>query len=74
VKVPINDFDVIDLEAPVLPAYEATIGNTVYWLVWRKHCREWHRHGPTEGHRLAHCKDSCSPYWEHGYNPMPKAL
>jgi hypothetical protein len=39
-----------------------------YWLVWCKYCRKWHRHGPAEGHREAHCNDSESPYWSTGYN------
>ena len=67
-KVPINEFDVIDLDAPVLPAYERIVNGSACWLVWCMHCREWHEHGPTEGHREAHCKDSSSPYWKHGYN------
>ena len=66
-KVPISDTAVIDLDAPVLPAYKARIG-TVRWLVWCKHCQVWHQHGPAEGHREAHCNDSASPYWRTGYN------
>ena len=30
--------------------------------------REWHDHGPAEGHREAHCPDQGSPYWKTGYN------
>ena len=67
-KVPISDFSVIDLDAPVLPAYEAVVNGSTYWVVWCRHCRKWHRHGPAEGHREAHCQDSSSPYWKHGYN------
>jgi hypothetical protein len=67
-KIPINECAVIDLGAPVLPAYEAVVGRTVCWLVWCEHCREWHEHGPAEGHREAHCQDSSSPYWTTGYN------
>lgn len=67
-KVPIDDFAVIDLDAPVLPAYDARIGGVVRWMVWCEHCRNWHRHGAAEGHREAHCQDSNSPYWRQGYN------
>ena len=67
-KVPIDKHAVLNLEAPVLPAYEATIGGAIRWVAWCKHCRTWHKHGPAEGHREAHCQDSSSPYWKHGYN------
>ena len=67
-KVPISEFNLIDLDAPVLPAYEAEIGGSTHWLVWCKHCNKWHRHGAAEGHREAHCNDSSSPYWKTGYN------
>jgi hypothetical protein len=67
-KVPISDHDRIDLDTPVLPAYEAVIKGVTRWLVWCKHCRIWHRHGAAEGHREAHCQDSSSPYWKSGYN------
>ena len=67
-KVPISDYAVIALDAPVLPAYECFVSGSVYWLVWCKHCRYWHRHGPAEGHREAHCNDPASPYWWVGYN------
>ena len=67
-KVPISDFALLDLDAPVLPAYEAVIEDVTYWLVWCKHCRKWHRHGAAEGHREAHCQDSASGYWKCGYN------
>lgn len=56
------------LTAPTLPAYSKAINHSVYWLVWCKHCEVWHRHGPAEGHREAHCKDELSPYWKSGYN------
>ena len=58
----------IDLDAPVLPAYEASVSGSVYCLVWCDHCGTYHRHGPAEGHREAHCNDPESPYWRHGYN------
>jgi hypothetical protein len=67
-KVPISDHALIDLDAPVLPAYEAVIKGSVRWLVWCKHCGEWHRHGPAEGHREAHCNNSISKYLRTGYN------
>ena len=67
-KVPISDYAVLDLEAPVRPAYECSISGSVYWLVWCRYCGKWHRHGPAEGHREAHCNDSESPYWRVGYN------
>jgi hypothetical protein len=67
-KVPISEFDVIDLDAPVLSAYEVVVNGAVRWIVWCKHCMDWHNHGPAEGHREAHCQDSRSPYWKQGYN------
>jgi hypothetical protein len=67
-KVPISEFDLIDLDAPVLPAYEAVIGGCIHWLVWCRYCNQWHRHGAAEGHREAHCNDSSSPYWKMWYN------
>ena len=67
-KVPISEFAVIDLEAPVLSAYEVVIDGVTHWVVWCVHCGEWHKHGPAEGHREAHCQDSRSPYWKLGYN------
>ncbi len=67
-KVPINESAVIDLEAPVLPAYEVLRKGRTCWVVWCKYCQEWHRHAPVEGHREAHCPDSQSPYWRTGYN------
>jgi hypothetical protein len=67
-KVPIDDYACIDLDAPVLPAYEAFVSGSVYWLVWCDHCSKHHRHGPAEGHREAHCNDPASPYYWTGYN------
>ncbi len=54
-KVPINQCSAIDLDAPVLPAYEVVTKGVTRWLVWCKHCRVWHRHGPGKGQREAHC-------------------
>lgn len=67
-KVPIDEVAVIDTEAPVLSAYETKICGVTYWLVWCCHCEKWHRHGPAEGHREAHCQEWTSPYWKTGYN------
>jgi hypothetical protein len=53
-KVPIDDYACIDLDAPVLPAYETVSTGSVRWLVWCDHCDAYHRHGPAEGHREAH--------------------
>jgi hypothetical protein len=48
-KVPIDEYACIDLDAPVLPSYEAFVSGSVYWLVWcnqahaaagRRWCRE----------------------------------
>ena len=56
------NFGLLNLDAPTLPANES-IGDygTTRWLVWCKHCNDWHVHGPMEGHREAHCHDSASP-------------
>ena len=67
-KVPIDDYACLDLDARTLPAYETIINASTYWLVWCDHCRTYHRHGPAEGHREAHCNDPTSPYWKTGYN------
>ena len=67
-KVPIDDYACIDLDAPVLPAYEAFVSGSIYWLVWCEHCGTYHRHGPAEGHREAHCNDPASP-WGFGREP-----
>ena len=67
-KVPISETALIDLDAPVLAAYEAVIKGVTRYLVWCKFCKKWHRHGAAEGHREAHCNDSESGYWKQGYN------
>jgi hypothetical protein len=43
-KVPISDYALIDLGAPVLPAYEAVIEGVTHWVVWCKFCNKWHWH------------------------------
>jgi hypothetical protein len=68
VKISIDDVAVLDLDAPVLSAYEAKYRGVVRWFAWCKHRRERHDHGPTEGHWEAHCRDPSSPYWKSGYN------
>jgi hypothetical protein len=45
-KVPVNETALLDLDASVLPAYEAVISGATGWLVWCRHCSRWHRHGP----------------------------
>ena len=65
-KVPIDDYACINLDAPVLPAFEAFISSSVCRLVWCDHCGKHHRHEPAEGHREAHCNDPASPYWRNG--------
>ena len=67
-KVPIDDYACLNLDAPTLSAYSATVDGSTYWLVWCEYCGLWHKHGPAEGHREAHCVDSDSPYWKNGYN------
>ncbi len=54
-------------DLPKLDAFETFVDGSRYWLVWCEHCRAWHRHGPAEGHRVAHCLDAASPYWTSGY-------
>jgi len=61
-------YDVIDIEAPVLGAFEAKYRGVVRWFVWCQHCQIWHDHGPAEGHREAHCQEWTSPYWKNGHN------
>ena len=55
-------------DAPFLPAYSRILDGSVYWVVWCKHCDTWHRHGPADGHREAHCQAEDSPYFRNGYN------
>jgi hypothetical protein len=42
-KLPITDYTLIDVDAPVLPAYEAFVDGSRYWLVWCRYCRNPHR-------------------------------
>jgi hypothetical protein len=48
-KVPISEYAVVDLDAPVLPAYEKIVGGVTKWVVWCKHSQKWHSHGAAEG-------------------------
>jgi hypothetical protein len=67
-KVPISDYQLIDLEAPTLPAYSRKgAGGSLRWLVWCRHCHIWHYHGAGDGHREAHCEEP-TPYLQSGYN------
>lgn len=57
----------MEADLPILDAYEAFLDGSRYWLVRCEYCRTWHRHGPAEGHREAHCIDPNSPYYKRGY-------
>lgn len=65
-KIPTTEGHVIDVEAPVLSAYVVSHKNVVRWWVWCGECRDWHTHGPGEGHREAPCADG--KYARSGYN------
>lgn len=68
VKVPILHNQVLDLDAPVLPAYRVNLKGSDRFAVWCKYCRAWHFHGPADGHREAHCSEVTSQYRRTGYN------
>ena len=42
---------------------------------WCPFCKRWHLHGYRKGHRVAHCHDTASPFYETGYivEPYTKA-
>ena len=67
-RVPIDDYSFIDLDAPTLPAEEVVQKRVRRWRVSCRHCEAWNVHGPREGHREAHCNDPASPYYRTGYN------
>lgn len=67
-KIATNDGFLIDLDAPVIAAYEVRYMRTTRWFVWCTECRDWHTHGPGEGHREAHCCEPTSKYSSTGYN------
>lgn len=46
-------------EIPKLPAIKLHGGG---YKVWCKFCRRWHFHGQLLGVKVAHCRDSASPY------------
>jgi hypothetical protein len=48
-KVPIDGYDCIDLDAPTLPAVSAVRNGRLRWEVWCKHCNAWHQHGRGRG-------------------------
>ena len=63
-------FSSVESIPPELPAYD-TDRNLI---VWCSHCRHWHAHGrghnggnEGNGHRVAHCFKSASPYHRTGY-------
>lgn len=68
-KLLISEFAWLDLDAPTLPAIECFSLKTraSAWLVFCKYCGVYHRHGPQEGHREAHCP-SGEGYSATGYN------
>lgn len=66
-KIPITDGFVIDVTAPVVAAYAVRYMGTERWFVWCEACRDWHIHGPGEGHREAHCSGE-TRYTRTGYN------
>lgn len=68
-QVPIDEYAVIDLDAPVVAAYEhRPKGGAVRFAFHCRHCDALHSHGAGEGHREAHCTNSASPFHATGYN------
>lgn len=53
--------------APELPAYRITAGSQARLIVFCEACRDYHFHGNGDGHRVAHCHISSSPYRQTGY-------
>lgn len=37
------------------------------WEFWCPFCSRYHTHGAEPGHRVAHCGDESSPFYEKGY-------
>ena len=66
--IPIDANHVINLDAPVVSAYEVEVSDVPHWIVWCKHCGVWHQHSAGAGLRQAHCVNEHSPYLRHGYN------
>ena len=42
-------------------------GGVRTWRFWCQYCRRYHTHGAMPGHRVAHCSDERSPFYERGY-------
>lgn len=73
---PIPGFTLPDQpDAPYLDAFIDECGKA---CIWCRYCKEWHHHGPYNGHRIAHCSHPHfdmetgewfeSPYTATGYN------
>lgn len=60
--------DVLDPDAPTIPAYETVHRGSTVWRVLCRYCNKWHEQGAAEGHRIAHCSQATSPYHRSGYN------
>jgi hypothetical protein len=69
-KIVINEYPpyFLNLDAPNVGAAAVRVNGYEQWRFWCSHCLDWHYHGPGEGHRLAHCWVSTSPYLMTGYN------
>lgn len=68
-KLPIDQYAAIDLDAPVVAAYEhRTKGGAVRFVFHCPHCDALHSHGAGEGNREGHCTNPASPYHATGYN------
>jgi len=59
-----------DSQIPRLPAYPREDGPGL--RAWCDHCRRWHLHGDSYGHRAAHCV-GVTPYSRTGYFLVPPA-
>lgn len=55
------------------PIIIASIGERGTLHFWCDHCQLWHHHGAGEGHRIAHCLSTDSPYKTSGYYLRPGA-
>jgi hypothetical protein len=42
-------------------------GEVWTWKFWCPFCARYHTHGAGYGHRVAHCGDHRSPFYETGY-------
>lgn len=66
-KIPTPEGLLIDLTAPVVAANAVRYMGGERWFMWCEACREWHTHGPGEGHREARCSGE-TQYTATGYN------